>query len=134
MGVFFNINWYFTEALSCIGMKENLSLFTNFTYFLNWLDHTNFIIDHNCRNKQSIIPDISLQILQIDKASLLLHLQIRHRVALLLQVTACIKDALMINLSSDNMFLALVFIERCNTLKCQVIRFRGPTRKNNLLR
>lgn len=97
-------------------MEECLISSANLAYLLKWLENTDFIIDMNNTAYKGVWSHGRLQLFKIDESSGKLHGKIGYFKAHILKSTARVKNALVFNLSGDNM-LSLISVELSNTLK-----------------
>ena len=61
-----DVNGQFADRLCSVRMEENLVLFAYFSDLLDRLNHTDFIVNHNCRNENRVWPDSGLELIQIN--------------------------------------------------------------------
>lgn len=101
---FLNIKWYFTHGLGGVRMEENLVFSANLRDFLNWLHHTNLVVDVNNRTSKGVGSDCRSQLIEINE-TILLDLEIGDIKTLVFQVTARVKHTFVLNLRSDKMLL-----------------------------
>lgn len=129
-----DIERYFADGLCSICMEEYFVSPTNLSNFFDWLDHAYLVVHHYNRNYYRVRSYCLLKFLQVDQ-SICLDRQVSHIKALLFQVTAAIKHAFMIDLSSDYMFLIRVLLVKLSdSFQCQVITLCSTTCKDDFFR
>lgn len=119
-----NIKRYLTKTLSCISMEVSFVLSADFTYFLYWLNDTNFIVQMDYRAQKSVWTDCLLEVIEFDEASFLLDWEVCHIKSFVFKTSAGVQNTFMIYLCRNNVF-SFVTIKLRNTFKTEVIALSG---------
>ena len=112
-------------------MEENLVLTADLTNLLDGLHYTDLIVHMDHGADESVWSNRALKKIQIDQ-TILANWKIRDLKSIILQTPARIKNALMVDLSRDDMAL-LVTVEGGETLERQVVRLGCTAREDDLL-
>ena len=126
-----NIDRKLSDTLSGICVEENLVFSTDLANLLDWLHDTDLVVHMDDGAHESVGSDRALESLKVDEA-IFFDGKICDLEALILKLPAGVKDALVVDLSSDNVTL-LISVEGCESLDGQVVGLSCATGEDDLL-
>jgi len=120
-----DINRNLADGLGRVGVEEYFLVPAYLSDFLDWLNHTDFVVDHYHWNEDSVGPDGLLELFEVND-SISLHREVSDIKTLLLQEAATVQDTFVIYLSCyDMLFLRILAVELRDTLYGEIVALCG---------
>ena len=118
-------------SLYCIGMENNVMLFSNLTDLLDRLNGTNLIVCKHNRDHDRCRSNSCFQLIQLDH-SILIYSNVSHLKTILFQIFTCMQNRMMLYRRSNNM-ISFFFLRKSCRFQRPVIRLTSTTCKINLI-
>ena len=127
-----HVERHLADSLHRIAVKQHAALVAQRADLANGLQHANLVVRRHDRDENRLVVHRALQVVEID-AAVLLHRQIGHAEAMLLQPLAAVEHRLVLGRLGDDV-VALLAIHLGDALDGEVVALGGAGGEDDFLR
>mmetsp|Transcript_24902 Transcript_24902/g.33362 ORF Transcript_24902/g.33362 Transcript_24902/m.33362 type:complete len:326 (+) Transcript_24902:480-1457(+) len=125
-----DVDWQLAHTLRSISVEEHTVGAADFANLLQRLNCADLVVDVNDGADEGVGADGLLEDVEVDE-TLSGHRQVSHFEAFVFELTAGVKDALVVDLGRDDVLL-FVAVKACQSLQAQVVRLGGARGEHDL--